>query len=197
VPNPLLVMEKANLFVGKTAADESNSNHLIIAELKLPMMDEQYVDHRAGGAPLAIEIDTIVARLEATFVLAGWTEQVATRFYSWDPNDNWFTAYGAVRDRDSGDLLQAIALMRGRLGRVDPVNWRNGELQHFNYSIRAITHYELMLADASFYIYDFFNNTFMIGGVDQMAAINGALLTGSTNVAPIITGGATATPAGA
>lgn len=195
MPNPLLVMEKANLFVGKTAADEANSNHLIIAELKLPMLDEQYVDHRAGGAPLAIEVDTIVARLEATFVLAGWAPQVADRFYSWNPDDNWFTAYGAVRDRDSGDLLQAIALMRGRLGRADPVNWRNGELQHWNYSIRAITHYELMLADTSLYIYDFFTNTFVIGGVDRMAPINAAILTGSTNVAPIITAAGTSTPA--
>ena len=44
MPNMLLTMEKANLFCGKTAADEANSNHLILAEMKLPMMDEQYVD---------------------------------------------------------------------------------------------------------------------------------------------------------
>lgn len=192
MPNMLLTMEKANLFCGKTAADEANSNHLILAEMKLPMMDEQYVDHRAGGAPLAIEVDTIVARLESTFVLAGWTPQVAELFYSWAADDNWFTAYGLVRDRATGDALQAVALLRGRLGRADPVNWRNGELQHWNYSIRGIVHYELVLADEPVYFWDFYTNTFIVGGVDRNAQINAALVTGATNAAPVIITGVTA-----
>jgi phage tail tube protein FII len=183
MPNTLFVMEKANLFCGKVAADQANSNHLILAELKLPTMDEQYVDHRAGGAPLAIEVDTIVARLEATFVLAGWTSQVNKLFYSWAADDNWFTAYGLVRDRVNGRPLQAIAQMKGRLGRADPVNWRNGDLQHWNYSIRGIVHYELVLADQPMYLWDFYSNTFIVGGRDRNADTNITLATGATNVA--------------
>jgi len=179
-------MKKANLFCGKEAADESNSNHLVLAELKLPTMEEQYVDHRPGGGPITIEIDLMVNRLEATFSLVGWSPQVAELFNSWVADDNWFTAYGYVQDQITGEASQGIALFRGRLGRAEPVNWRPGDLQHWNYSIRSILHYELVLADESLYLYDFANNTFLVGGVDRMADINAQLQTGATNISPII-----------
>ena len=74
--NPLVTLEAANLFCGKVPELITPSNHLVLAELKLPAWDEQYVDHRPGGAPVAIEIDTVFARPEVTFTLAGWNHQV-------------------------------------------------------------------------------------------------------------------------
>ena len=72
----IFVMEAANIFCGDV--DPSLSQHLTIAELKLPNIEENFVDHQAGGSPFTIEIDTILQRLEATFVLAGWSPEVAT-----------------------------------------------------------------------------------------------------------------------
>jgi P2 family phage contractile tail tube protein len=178
----------ANLFCGAESADESNSNHLVLTEVKLPSLDNQFVDHRAGGAPITIEIDTIVGRLESTFVIAGWTPQISGLFYSWAGADNLFTMYGVVRDRQTGEAQQAIAYMRGKLGRSDPQNYRRGDVFHWNYAIRGITHYELQLADELIYFWDFFTNTFQVGGVNVMAAQNRFLDTGATLGAPVLSG---------
>lgn len=199
MPNPVLTMEAANLFCGAAPSDVNASNHLLLTELKLPGLDEQYVDHRPGGSPIAIEIDTIIARLESTFVLMGWAPQVAELVGSWQQNQNQFYAYGVVRDRMTGEATQSMAIMKGRLGRADPQNWRRGDVMHWNYAIRSITHYELYLAGEQIYYWDFFNNIRVVGGVDMNADINALLATGSivspaTLAAPGIiqpTGGAT------
>jgi len=76
--------------------------------------------------------------------------------------------------------------MRGRLGRIEAENWRKGDLQHHNYSIRGMTHYELVLADESLILWDFFTNTFLVGGVDRNQTTNQLLLTGATNISPTL-----------
>jgi P2 family phage contractile tail tube protein len=166
----IFILEAANLYCGDF--DTSLSQHLTISELKLPNVEENYVDHQAGGSPFTIEVDTILQRLEATFVLVGWSPEVATMIGSWEVAQNVFTAYGVVRDRRSGDAIEAKAIMGGRLGRANPANWTRGGLQHWEYSIRAITHYELYLEGNEMYFYDFFLNTMRMGGVDRNADIN-------------------------
>jgi hypothetical protein len=179
MPNPVLTMEKANLYCGAAPTDTNASNHLTITELKLPGLDEQYTDHRPGGAPVAIEIDTIIARLESTFVLVGLTPQVMELVGSWDTQQNLFFAYGVIRDRQSGEAAQAIAVMKGRLGRADPQNWQRGNVLHTQFSIRGIVHYELAIAGEQIYYWDFFNNQFVVGGVDRNADANALLATGA------------------
>jgi hypothetical protein len=157
-------MESANLFCGDD--DPSSSNHLVLQELKLPGLEENYVDHAPTGAPIAIEIDTHMTRLEATFNLAGWQTKVMTMIGESNKQRQKFTAYGLIRDRRTGEALESIAIMEGRLGRVNPTNFRKGDLQAHEYSIRGITHYELNMADEELYRWDFFTSTRTIGGVD-------------------------------
>jgi len=124
--NTVYIMESANLFCGDH--DPSASNHLVLQELKLPGLEENFVDHAAGGAPLAIEVDTRIQRLEATFNLAGWQPQVMSLLGQSNRMRQTFTAYGLVRDRRSGEALEAKSIMEGRLGRVNPTNFRKGDL---------------------------------------------------------------------
>jgi P2 family phage contractile tail tube protein len=180
-------MESANLYCGKSSKDQGASNHLTLTEIQLPMLEEQYVEHRAGGAPVAIEIDTVVGRLEATFAVIGWTPQISQLFHSWATDDNYFTMYGVVRDRVSGDAQQAVSLMKGRLARSAPTNWRRGDVLNWNYSIKGITHYELALSGAGLiYFWDFFTNTLQVGGSDRNANTNSLLATGAVHVSPLI-----------
>ena len=90
----LYVMEAANIFAGDH--DPSASNHISIQTLKLPGLENNYVDHAPGGSPMAIEIDTHLNRLEATFNLAGWTPHVAVLLRQWDQMMR--TLHGARRD---------------------------------------------------------------------------------------------------
>lgn len=181
--NPLLTLEAANLFCGTVPENVTPSNHLTLAELKLPAFEEQYVDHRPGGAPVAIEIDTVFARLECTFTLAGWSEQVAGLLASWSDQQNQFFAYCVLRDRASGKAIEAVATMNGRLGRADPQNWRRGDLHHWAYSIRGIITYGLQVADNTVIAWDFLSNTLIINGDDRNADVNAILRVGTTTVA--------------
>src|SRR5215207_2818450 len=164
------LMEAANLFCGD--ADPSLSNHLTISDLKLPELAENYVDHRPGGAPLAVEIDTHMNRLESTFTLAGWQPQVQTMIGLSTTANQVFTAYGVIRDRRNGRALEGKAVMQGRLGRVNPQNWRRGDLQSHEYAIRAIMHYALWLEGEEMFFWDFFLNTRRTGGIDVNRDIN-------------------------
>jgi uncharacterized protein len=166
----VFIMEAANIFCGDF--DPSLSQHLTISELKLPNIEESFVDHQAGGSPFTIEIDTILMRLEATFVLAGWSPEVSTMIGSWEMAQNVFTAYGVIRNRRSGEAIEAKVILGGRLGRANPANWTRGALQHWEYAIRGITHYELYLDSSEMYFWDFFLNTCRMGGRDRNADIN-------------------------
>ena len=169
MPSNVYLMEACNLFCGDVSPQ---SQHLTLSELKLPGLEENYVDHVAGGAPLGIEIDTHINRLEATFNLAGWQREVMIMIGVSEQALQRFTAYGVIRDRRTGAALESKAIISGRLGRVNPANWRRGDLQHHEYSIRGITHYELFMAGEEIYSWDFFLNQRRIGGVDLNLDLN-------------------------
>jgi phage tail tube protein FII len=163
-------MEAANLFAGDH--DPSASNHLSLLELQLPSLEENMSDVVPTGAPIAVEVDTHILRLEATFILAGWQPQIMSLLGESDRMRGSYTAYGLVRDRRSGEALEARAIIEGRLGRVHPTNFRRGDVQNHEYSIRAITHYELYLAQIEIYWWDFFTSTRRVGLRDLNADMN-------------------------
>ena len=172
MPNPVLAMDYANMYCGSGATDDKWSNHLTLMEVKLPSLEMQYNDHRAGGAPVYIEIPTGIARLECTFVLVGVTRQVMALVDSWVEQQRNFYVYGNVRDQMSGAAFQAGAMMRGQLGRADPQNFRKGDVLSTNYSIRGIIHYEFGLGGNLVYYWDFFQSQRYHNGVDMNKIIN-------------------------
>lgn len=170
MPTSVFIMEGANLFAGDH--DPSNSTHLVLDELKLPGLEEVYTDHNPGGAPIAVEVDTHIQRLEATFNLAGWNVGVMQMIGSSNRAQQIFTAYGAIRDRRLGVLVESKAVMQGRLGRVNPTPFRKGDKMGHEYSIRGIVHYELTMGDSEIYYWDFFESARRVGGVDLNETMN-------------------------
>jgi phage tail tube protein FII len=168
------VMESANIICGDTRGSSAPgiSTHLVLQELKLPGLEENYVDHTPGGAPIAIEIPTHMNKLEATFNLAGWDPTLMTYIGQNDPYYQRFTAYGLIRDRRTSRALQATAIMEGRLGRVNPTAFSKGNLMSHEYSVKSIVHYELYMQitegaqPSEIYFWDFFTSVRRIGGKD-------------------------------
>ncbi len=181
--NLVWTLEDANMFCGVAAQDNTASNHLVLTEVKLPGLDMQFVDHRAGGAPISIEISTVMSRLECTFVILGLTPQILTLVGSWLNSQNWFWIYGVIRDQQNGLAAQAAAVIKGQLGRADPQNYRRGDVTHTNYAIRGIVHYEFSIAGQNIYQWDYMTNTRIIGGYNQNSAINQFLNVPSTTAA--------------
>lgn len=169
----IYTMEAVNMFAGDS--DPSASNHLALTQLKLPMLEENFADHVAGGAPVGIEINTHFNRPECTFNLIGWNAQVAGLIGSYTKENQRFTAYGGIRDRLTGKLMKAEAYIWGRLARANPTEFQKGQNFAHEYSIRAITHYELIFAGTQLWYWDFYENSMIIGGVDRMAEMNTAL----------------------
>jgi P2 family phage contractile tail tube protein len=176
----LFIMEAANLFCG----DGASGNHLSLVNLKLPGLELNFADHNAGGAPVGIEIDTHINKLESTFNLAGWKPDVMKLMGTWQDGLRHFTAYGAIRDRETGKLQKATAVMWGQLGRANPTEFSRGNVQAHEYSIRGITRYLLSMGDVSIYDWDFFANKRIVGGVDLNAELNSILSISSATDSP-------------
>ncbi len=162
-----LVLEAVNLFCGDH--DPTASKHLTITELQLPNLQEKYQDHHPGGSRVAIEIGLGIDKLAATFKLAGFDPELYTQFGVGSRSKNTFTGYGVLRDKRSGAVSQAKAVMRGRLGQIEADAFQRGELTGHNYGINEILHYELHIAGKEILYWDFFTQVLRQDGIDQNA----------------------------
>ena len=167
MPNFPLVLDYANLFCGSAPGDDKSSNHLVLTELTLPTMEIQYVDHRPGGAPVAIEIDVVMTRMELTFEVVGITPQIMVLLRNLELAKHDFYAYGNLRDYMGGKAIGLYAYFHGQLSRVNPRSFRKGEVFHTRFSVRGLTRYALYIGDNDIPIYnwDFFTNDFQSGKI--------------------------------
>lgn len=196
----LYVMEAANLMCGDGGNNNQpgESTHVSLMELKLPGLEENYVDHYPGGAPVGIEVPMYINRLEATFTLAGWQPAIMTMMGRSAVRVQWFTAYGLIRERRTGAALEGKAVMQGRLGRVNPTAYRKGDMMQHEYAIRSIIHYELyMKSDPSatagavgaadeIYFWDFFSSERRVGGEDVNRDMNNILRITNSSVVEVV-----------
>jgi len=177
MPNPVLVLEYANLFCGSGPQDVTKSNHLTLMQVQLPTLDIQYVDHRLGAAPVAIEIDVQIARFEIKFQHIGIVRQIWELLLRFDAGANDFFIYGHVRDQMTGEAIQAAAYAQGQLAAIEPTPFKRGEVMSTNCTIRGIRKYTFSMADRPIYNWDFWTNTWAVGGYNQ----DGVSITGANN----------------
>jgi phage tail tube protein FII len=125
-------------------------------------MEIQYVDHRPGGAPVAVEIDVVMTRMELEFEVVGVTSQIMALLRNLEMSKHDFFAYGSLREYSSGETLPLKAYFLGQLSRVQPNAFRRGQIFHIKYQVRGLMKYELYIGQEEIPIYrwDFFNNTF-------------------------------------
>lgn len=163
----LFVMEAANLFCGDH--DPSASKHLTLSELQLPNLNESFQDHHPGGSMVGIEIAVGVQKLEPTFKLAGWDPDLITQFGVGSRLKRVFTAYGVIRNKRTGEAIEAKAIMEGRLGKIEGEAFKRGELQSHDYAINEVLHYELWFDKQEKFYWDFFTGEFRLDGTSQVS----------------------------
>ena len=159
------VMEAATLFCGDH--DPTASKHLTLSELQLPALQEMFVDHHPGGSRVQIELPVGIQKLEPSFKLLGWDPDLLGQFGLGSAATKMYTAYGVVRDKKSGVAIQAKAIMEGRIGKIESETFKRGEVQHHDYSINGVTHYELWFDGKEKVYWDFFSTEWRIDGVAQ------------------------------
>lgn len=163
----MFIMEGANLFCGDH--DPTASKHLTLTEMQLPSLEEITQEHHPGGSRVQIELSVGIQKLESGFKLAGWDPELLTQFGLGATARKKFTAYGSIRDKRSGELLEVKAILEGRLGKASPEAFQRGELQGFEYSITEIMHYELYFNLQEKYFWDFFTTDWRVDGMSQNA----------------------------
>lgn len=163
----LFIMEGANLFCGDE--DPTASKHLTLSELQLPTLQEMTQDHHPGGSPVQVEVALGIQKLEAGFKLAGWDPQLLAQFGLGARARKKFTAYGAIRNKREGTMIEARSVFEGRLGKVSPEAFQRGELMGYEYAIMEILHYELHYDGEEKYYWDFFTSDWRVDGKQQNA----------------------------
>lgn len=174
-------MESVNLVAGQHDAGENQpgtSTYLTLRQLKLPNMEENYVEHVGGGAIAAVEFFTHINKLECTFTLAGWQPRVMGLLAKGNISREAqsYTAYGVIREQRTGAPMRATAFMQGRLGAVNPGAFRKGDLMEHDFALKGITHYELRIEEITspngstrqerlMYYWDYFENALVVDGV--------------------------------
>lgn len=168
------IMEAANLFAGDH--DPKNSKFLTLEELKLPDLQGTNVDHTPGGGKVGVEFNmNVVEKLEPTFKLKGWDMPLLRNFGLGSKGRKTFTAYGIIRDKKTGKALEAKAVIEACLGRVAPDAFTRGETMGHEYSLNEVLHYELFFDGNEEIYWDFFTNTFRLGGIDPDPDFNNIL----------------------
>lgn len=130
-------------------------------------MEIQYVDHRPGGAPVAVEIDVVMTRMELSFEVVGITPQIMALLRNLEMRKHDFFAYASLREYNSGVALPLRAIWRGQLAKMEPKPYRRGDIFHIRYQVRGLMKYELYIGDMSapIYYWDFFTNEFGSGDI--------------------------------
>ncbi|MGA0615952.1 phage major tail tube protein [Paracoccus sp. KR1-242] len=175
-PN-FFLMEAANLFCGDH--DPTASKHLTLSEMQLPSLTEIFQDHHPGGSLFQVEVSVGVEKLLPTFKLAGHDPGVLSLFGLGTKRRHTFTSYGVIRDKRTGQALEAKAIIEGRLGSIEPETFQRGEMQSHDYAINEVMHYEFWWAGKEKFYFDFWTSEWRVDGVSQNADENRILRIGS------------------
>ena len=170
----IYVAEAMNIFVGTGA---NASKHLTITENTLPILEEKTVEHHAGGSIGALEIGGLgLNALTQGFKLSGYDPQAMGQFgVVGTTNNNAFTTYGVMRDKQGNTPIELRAVVWGRLTKIQKDTFKRGDLATQTHEIKEITHYELFWNGGELYYYDFYSSVWRINGTDQNQAVNSIL----------------------
>jgi P2 family phage contractile tail tube protein len=166
----LYELDMANIFAGDE--DPTNSQHLAIEDVKLPQLQEKTKEHAAGGAVFGVKIGLrLFEPLEQTFKLRGFNPEVMNKFGVNSPTRRKYTTRGNVRDLRTGATFAAVAVVQGRMVKVEPSSWKRDDGLANDYTIDEIVFYQLMLNGAEKYYFDYFAGPigWRVDGVAQFA----------------------------
>lgn len=165
------VMEAVNLFCGDH--DPTASKHLTLESMKLPDLEETTATHTPGGGVLGVNIGmNVIEPLAPTFKLSGFDPQTLGLFGLGTPHRHVYTGYGVVRDKRSGQAIEAKTIIEARMTSIKPDEFKRGDLHGHDHSLNEVTHYELWFDKREKFYFDFWTNAKRVDGVDQNSDTN-------------------------
>lgn len=168
----LILLEQANIFLGD--ANPEDSNHIKLSSVALPVLERITASHLGGGAVAEVNWSMNALRaLEPSFKLAGFSkssfQQLAVG------STERYTIYGALRNKETGKVLQAKAVVRGIIGRLAPDAFDRASAFGHDHGVTEVTHYELHVDGEEWFYLDYFTSVVRQFGNDQTQAVRVAL----------------------
>ncbi|MGR6430440.1 phage major tail tube protein [Rhizobium sp. PAMB 3174] len=153
----LLLLEQANIFLGD--ADPSASNHVKLQSVALPTLERVTTAHLGGGAVAEVNFSMSAFRaLDPSFKFAGISEDSYRLLGIGDNEPQNFTIYGALRNKQTGAMSQAKAIVTGMIGRLAPDAFDRSSTFGHDHGITEVTHYELFVGGKEWFYLDYFTS---------------------------------------
>jgi P2 family phage contractile tail tube protein len=160
------VLKNFNLFVDGSGLAGT------IDTITLPSITVKMEEFRGGGMDAPVELDMGMEKLEGSFVLAEYNEDVIG-LVALAGADKQLTARGAMQ-RDGEAVVPVVVNMTGGIKQLETGDWKAGDMGKatFQYTLR---YYKLTIDGKVILEVDKVNMKRVINGQDQMAAIRTAI----------------------
>jgi len=144
-----------------------------VSTLTLPTLTTQMEEFRGGGMDAPVDIDMGMEKLETTFELFDYDENILALYGLADGAATQLTARGALR-RDGEAAVPAVANMTGVVKEFDPGDWSAGDQATATFGL-SLRYFKLTIGGRELIEIDKVNMIRRIGGVDQLESIRTAI----------------------
>jgi P2 family phage contractile tail tube protein len=161
------ILKNFNLFVdGRGFAG-------VCDELQLPTLGLVVEDFRAGGMDASVAVEMGQEKLEASFVLSGYEENVLNLWGIGQGTTVPLVARGALESLD-GAVTPVVVYMNGTIRSMEPGAWTAGEKSTISFTM-DLRSYKYTQAGRTINDIDIPNMVRIVNGTDRLAAQRNAI----------------------
>jgi P2 family phage contractile tail tube protein len=161
------ILKNFNLFVdGRGFAG-------VCDELQLPTLGLVVEDFRAGGMDASVAVEMGQEKLEASFVLSGYEENVLNLWGIGQGTTVPLVARGALESLD-GSVTPVVVYMSGTIRSMEPGAWTAGEKSTISFTM-DLRSYKYTQAGRTINDIDIPNMVRIVNGTDRLAAQRNAI----------------------
>jgi P2 family phage contractile tail tube protein len=144
-----------------------------VSTLTLPTFTTKMEEYRGGGMDAPVELDMGMEKLEASFELFDYEENILGLYGLADGAATQLTARGALR-RDGEAAAAMVVNMTGVIKTMEPGDWKAGDQTSMKMQA-ALRYIKVTIAGREVVEIDKVNMIRKINGVDQLASIRAAI----------------------
>ena len=142
-------------------------------ELQLPNLAVIVEDFRAGGMDASVAVEMGQEKLEASFILSGYEENVLNLWGVGQGTSVPLVARGALESLD-GVVTPVVVYMNGTIRSMEPGAWKAGEKSTLSFTM-DLRSYKYTQAGKTINEIDVPNMIRIVNGVDRLAAQRNAI----------------------
>jgi P2 family phage contractile tail tube protein len=142
-------------------------------ELQLPTLGLIVEDFRAGGMDASVAVEMGQEKLEASFVLSGYEENVLNLWGMGQGQIVPLVARGALESLD-GSVTPVVVYMNGTIRSMEPGAWKAGEKSTISFTM-DLRSYKYTQGGRTINDIDIPNMVRIVNGTDRLAAQRNAI----------------------